>query len=231
MFIIHGENTTQSRQALFELIQRAKSTEREVVRLDAKTLDLPKLEQQLGSTSLFGTEQFVVIEELHSLPKSQRQSALLKYLAESAAQNPDLVLWEKRQLTPTMLKPFATAKVQHFPVNKVVFQWLDSLSGTQETNAQQRTLKLFHQAATSDGAGMCFAMLCRQVRLLLEVTEGKSSSLPAFILNKARSQARSFTLERLLKLHTLLLQIDIGQKTSTNQLNFDRELELFLLRM
>src|SRR5258708_25872709 len=224
---LHGENTVQSRNRLFQLIAEANAKQQRVVRLEAKQLDLPNLEIAISGESLFGEEKIVVIEELHSLPTSKRKDELIKYLGSTHLNS--LILWEKRDLTPTMLKKFPTAKQEQFKVTNVLFKWLDSLSGNSRNNIQ--SLPLLHQALEKDGDFMCLTMLIRQIRLLISAKEDRVEGLPPFMVGKLKKQATSFSLEQLLKIHHQLLQIDIEEKTSATNMTLSQKLKLFLVTL
>ena len=226
--ILHGENIVASRQRLVEMIEAAKSSRTLIVHLDAKQLTLPEIENALQSQSLFDEKKMVVIEELHSLPKSKKKDELITFVGGQAA---DVILWEKRALTVPMIKKFPGARVQEFKLTNVLFQWLDALSGKKSEAHMQRTLQLFQKAVVSDGDFMCFTMLIRQIRLLLQIKSGASLTLAPFMLTKLRSQSQTFSLEQLLTIHHRLLEIDIAQKTSTSRLGLVRDLELLLLTM
>jgi hypothetical protein len=51
------------------------------------------------------------------------------------------------------------------------------------------------------------------------------------MMSKLNSQARTFSLEKLLELHQQLYQIDQKQKQSTGLLSLASELDLFLFNM
>ena len=155
IIILHGEHLTRSRTQLIELINKFRHEGRDVTRLTASELNLPVIEKVLGETSLFGTPSLVVIEELHSLVKSNRKTELIDALsaATQASAPPDLILWEKRSLTKPMLKKFPSAQVQEFKVSNSVFAWLDSLSGQPSTKSAQ--LKAFHQALAAEDIFDC----------------------------------------------------------------------------
>jgi DNA polymerase III delta subunit len=232
--IIHGENTVQSRNALFALIQSAQEKNQNLVRLDAKRLTIVDLENALGSNSLFAEQKTIIIEELHSLPKSKKQEELIAKVAAADRQEDNattIILWEKRELTATMLKKFPTAKVQAFKLTSALFKWLDSLSGNRQPQTQKYMLGLLQQAIESDGDMMCFVMLIRQIRYLIQAKEGSLTSGAPFMIAKLNKQTQSFTPEQLLKIHHQLLEMDLRQKTSTSDLGLGRELELLMVEM
>jgi DNA polymerase III delta subunit len=234
MLILHGENTVQSRNRLFQLSSHAKEKNVQILHLDAKTLDIPTLEDALGSTSLFGEEKVIIIEELHSLPKSKRKDELIQFLsdfAQTESLSPEVILWEKRDVTATMLKKFSGAKNEQFKVTNTLFRWLDSLIGIKSQANVKQMLSLLRDTINQDGAEMCFAMFPRQIRMLIQAKENNFGAMAPFMIGKLKKQASTFTLDQLLKIHHTLLIIDIGHKTSSSQLNLTQELELLMVEM
>lgn len=223
--LLHGENVVASREKLVELITQAKNKNKTIERLEAKNLTPGLLETKLVKQDLFGTEQMIVLEGLHSLPRSKQKSLLVDLISQSQV---DVMLWEKRSLTKNMLSKFPQAQIYEFKLSSALFKWLESLRGDGQKTADQ--VKKLHQALESEDAYLCLIMLARQVRMLLQVSEGEFSG-PPWMKNKLRAQADSFSLEQLLQLHTQLLEIDLKHKTSTNTLELDQELDLLLLKL
>ncbi len=225
MVIIHGENISKSRHKLTEFIADFKSKNNDITILSAKNLSPAQLEETLGGDSLFGTSRAVIIEELHSLPESARKKQLIAQLSQS--QN-DLILWEKRLLTATMLKKFPEAEVITFKASSIMFQWLDMLGASKD---KKRLLIDLQKIIKDESSHFCYTMLVRQIRLLISVTDdGKITGAP-FIIAKLRKQAQYFKLGQLLDLHTKLLEIDYRQKRSLSRLSLEQELDLFVLSL
>jgi hypothetical protein len=221
MTILHGDHLVQSRKELTSLIDEAKLRGQNIIRLEAKQLTEAVLEEALFGSDLFGTSQLIVVEGLHSLPVSKRKKSLIALLA--SAQDTSIILWEKRSLTKTMLKPFPQAKVSEFQTSKTLFQWLDSLGTAQSTTNK---LSLLHEAIEADGDHFCYLMLARQIRLMIQVKDGGTPAGAPFMVSKIRKQASAFSIEKLLQLHGQLLEIDIAQKTSSQRLSMSQELDL-----
>jgi len=230
MVIIHGEHLVQSRQYLVKMLQAARSVGREVIQLEAARLLPAELEQVLGSSSLFATPKTIVIEELHSLPTSAKKTELIQQLAQASQSENEaqqLILWEKRALTPTMLKPYPGAQVILSKVNNAVFSWLESLDPHPQTKAAQ--LKLLKTAVKSEDAFMCLAMLIRQVRMLIQLKGGVKVGGSPFMVSKLSSQANRFSLDQLLATHRKLLQLDLSLKTSSSGLTAEHQLDLLVI--
>ncbi len=232
MIILHGDNTAQSRNKLAQIIDAKKSENYHITRLEAKKITPAIIEETIGSTSLFDDKKLIIIEELHSLPRSKNKTNLIDQLSASqqlTANSQELVIWEKRSLTKTMLKKFPEAKVFEFKTSNHLFKWLDLING--KKNSQTEMLKTFKQAIKSDGEFMCFTMLIRQIRLLITAKDGGEIKGPPFVVKKIQNQSRSFSLDQLLKIHDQLLNIDTKQKTSTTSQSLEQNIDLLLLTM
>lgn len=226
MTIIHGENTILSRNKLVDLLNQKKQKAKHIHRLDAKELTEAELETILGESDLFGTQKIVVIEGLHSLPKSTKQKNLLKMCAQS--QTHEIILWEKRELTATMLKGFPNAEIFGFKASKTLFTWLDSLG---KKDDESKKIKLLQEAITSDGEYFCFIMLIRQLRMLIQAKTGEKIGGAPFMIAKLQKQAQQFSIEQLLRLYKQLLTFDYAQKTSKNILSMNQWLDLLTLKL
>ena len=222
--LFHGDNTTQSRQAFVSALGEAQR-KGEVLRLEAKALSLRILEEALGTQALFFGNKTVIIEELFSLPKSKAKDEYIKQIAQVA--HVDVLLWESKQLSPAQLKNFVQAKVLGFKLNPVVFAWLDSLFPGNLAYA----VKLLQAAVERESAEMCFAMLARQIRLLLSVKDGVIPKLAPFSVAKLQKQARAFPWEQLLHAHAALVDIDRQQKTSATHLSLHAQLDLLMAEL
>lgn len=224
--ILHGEHEPKSRQRLVELLTVAKNKQSSVERVEAKQLTLPMLEALTAQGDLFGSNRLVVIEGLHSLPKSKKQTEFIQYITGAGT---DIILWEKRTLTKTMLAQFPQARVEEFKLSKSLFGWLDSLNGSSADRTRQ--LRLLHQVLAQEDAFFCLVMLARQIRLLIQTKDGETLKGPPFMIAKLNKQAASFNLAQLLKLHAKITEIDLKQKTSSSQLELTQELDLLLATM
>ena len=216
-----------------QLMDEARQKNQRVVRIDAKSLDLPNLEKALYSEDLFGESKLIVIDDLHSLPKSKRKDELIEMLATTVNRDPklNLILWEKKTVTPTQLKKFATASAEIFKLTSYLFQWLDMLVGKRTPAQTQQLITILQKAIENDGEMMCFTMLIRQVRFLLQLSAGESVQLAPFMLSKLQKQAKTFSEAQLRKVHHHLLLMDVAQKTSQSWVGLAAELELLMMTM
>ncbi len=224
MIIIHGENTSQSRKKLQEVIDQSKNDQLTVIRLEAKKLTPASLSENLGGSDLFGSDQIFIIEELHSLPTSAKKKELIDLAAGSTSK---IVLYEKKSLTATMLKKFASAQVFEFKVTNVMWELLDNLGNSDK----KQLLNQLHLASEQNDPFLVFTMLVRQIRMLIQVKSGGQVAGAPFMVAKLKKQATKFTIDQLLALHSQLFKLEIGQKTSTMKLDLASELDLLLFAM
>ena len=227
MYIFHGDNHIASRQALLEYIDSSRERFTQTTTYLATDLTPAQLESALGEVSLFNEQVLTVVEELHSLPKSAHQTALLNMLMKSQTIE-SVVLWEKKLLTPNQLATFNQAKQKTFKSSKSLFQWLDAFSTA--TSIQAR-VKLFNEAITQDGTEYCFLMLVRQIRLLLTIKGGGTIAGPPFVQAKIQKQSKMFSLQQLLNLHEKLTCIDVESKTSGIQMSLKNRLDLLQIEL
>lgn len=222
--IVHGDNSVASRQKLQELLGKFSHYERQF--LNAEQLSPAELESALANSSLFNDRDFVLIENLFSLPKSKKKDQLINLLIDAEK---DIICWEKKLLSVTALKKFPKAQVYAFKLSSKLWNFLDQLSPQVTNKAKQ--LKLLQEVLKQDGAELCFAMLLRQLRLLIKVKEGDDTDLAPFIRSKVQQQAKKFSLEKLIKMHEELFQIEKKMKTSKNLLGLGPQLDLFIVSM
>ena len=221
--ILHGEHHVNSRNALQQMIQQAMIRDLLSDRLEAKNLQPADLEIILGSQDLFGQKKMLIIEHLHSLPKSNRKKDLITLLSKSTEAEIEIVLWEKKNLTATQLKQFPSAKNQLFKLSSALFAWLDLFG-----SPGNRQFEKFEEAVARDGKEFCFLMLARQIRYLIAAKSGAPLPGAPFIQQKLRKQASLFAEKELFEIHQKLTFLDFHNKIG-KPLNLVHELEKLML--
>ncbi len=222
MIIIHGENLFSSRKALQAHIDAFRDRGFDIEREDAKKLTLGSLDELLGTQNLFGSQRVIIIEGLHSLQTSKQKNALITAISKY---EDDIILWEKRALTKPMLKKFGNAKVESFAISKKMFAWLETL-GSGDQNKKHTILM---DALEQEDEYLCFVMLARQIRLLIQVKETGTAPGAPFMVQKLVFQAKKFSLEQLLRIHQRLRDIDRAMKTSRLAGTLSQQLDLLTI--
>ena len=222
MKIIHGENIVQSRRHLNQLTDPFKG---EIIRLDANQMEMSGFKQALESSSIFGLEKMVVVENLFTGRKKKIKDEAIDYLRKEKPKN--LIVWEPKQVDGRKLISFKNAQINKYELTKYLFKFLESL----KPGNQKESLRLLDLVLENDPPEIVFYMLIRQSRLLLiakDLGAGGLSKMAPWQKNRLTAQAKLFTIERLLTLHRQLLKIDYEQKTGQAIFPLKQTLELLI---
>jgi DNA polymerase III delta subunit len=232
LILLHGENTTASRNHLVELISQAKLEKSEVLNFNGKKATHTEIRQALDTPSLFGNQRLLVIEQLHSRPKSKEQSAIFTLLTQDHPQT-TTILWESKPLTPSQAKKFTQAKVELFKLEVFVWKFLDSLAPGNAPN----TLKLFQNSLSTHPSELLFALIVKRFRLLLAAQDGGAQALKNLGTSAPwqqkiiTHQSRKFSTQQLISSYQQLLNIDYTTKTGQSPLSLQQSLEQFLIHL
>lgn len=122
IYIFHGDDQYASRSAFNQQIDKQQG--KDIFRLDTKTTNLDLVNNFLNSPSLFVSQKVLAITNLFSTPKAILDKVVK--LIKDDSQN-DVYIWQDKTLTPTQTKIFPQAKINHFPINKVLFSCLNQI--------------------------------------------------------------------------------------------------------
>lgn len=241
--LIHGDDTSASRNYYFDV----KQIPGEKVTLDGVSVSPTDLQQVISGEDLFGTKKHVFIENLISKRKSSKDiESLVGLILASGA---DVTLWESKELTPKQVGLLKGANVKVFKIPATIFALLDAL----KPNNGKQLIELFHKTLADKEAEFVLVMLQRQVRILLalssvipakagtqnkELDPGSQSGMTISELSrmqpwqkgKLEKQAKLFTIEQLVQLHTSLFDLELGMKTGGLTQSLENEIDLFLLQ-
>ena len=215
--ILHGENTTASREKLNLILSQVVKKDAEVVRLDEPKRD--ELVLASRSQSLFSEKRCVIVENYISWNKDAAEVITKDLDTEGAF----FVFWEKRALTPATIKKLAkTANIQEFKLPSQLFPILDNVYPK-----NKKLVSLYIESKNNLEAELVFAMLTRTIRLLLWAKLSPDTwNIPSWQAGKLKAQARKFSEPELRVLHTKLLEIDRASKTSKLPEDLSSSLEL-----
>jgi len=229
IYFFHGDSQALSRNKLNELVMRAKNDSQEIIRLDGTKIDLTQIVQNLESSSLFGTQKLVIIENLFSRAISREKELMIKYFKKENVVI-DIIFWEKKGISGVVTRWLPKNwQIKVFKTPAIIFKLLDNL----KPNNQTESLCLLHQCLVQEEAGMIFYMLAKRVReLILGLTIGKKGLTGApWQIGKLIHQAQSFTLDQLINIYGELLKIDYQIKTGISDLPLTYRLDLLIVNL
>lgn len=226
IFLLHGGNLVASRQKLNDLIDNAKKSQKEIIRLEGKVVSLAELKQSLESQSLFGQEKLVVLEGIFSYQKSKEKEDIIKYLKTEKI-SCEFVLWEAKAIDGRSLRNFPKDwQFLLFKTPVVIFKFLDSI----RPKNQRQMLALIQRSIRVDSEQMVFYMLASRVRqLILASYLGKKGLKGApWQIGKLVHQAKNFSQDQLIKIYQKMLKIDTDIKTGKSIMPLDWHLDLLI---
>lgn len=224
--VFSGDNQAASREAYLNTIQQMQEQKGLADKVDllGDKVTLPELQQAIDTMSFFSSGRLVCIENLLSRRDSKEKKEILSYLTNYTGDT-QIILWEKQALTPSVKKKISTLNHQEFKFSQKLFTFLDSI----KPGNYSQSISLLNQTLLTESPELVFAMLIRQIRLLIQVADKGDVRLAPWQRSRLEMQARALGLKTLLKFHDQLLQIDIDQKSSNKLLSLEQNLDRLIL--
>ncbi len=222
--LLHGDNIEASRTELNHLKLQAKG--KEIRELEGKGIDSTFLTQALESSSLFGGDILVVIE--HLFVGLGKKITLVKDLAQKMSVAPvDVILWEDKEIGKTAIDNLGKgATVRLFKTPVIIFKFLDSI----RPNNASFTIPLLKQLMETEPPELVFSMMIRRNRQLIQLSDHVTpEGLQGWQTKGLTNQARLFTMDRLLVMHTSLLDIEYSLKIGSSPFTLSQLIEQFLV--
>ncbi len=223
--LLHGDNVEASRNELNLLKSQAKN--KEVRQLDGKHLDMTALTMALESSSLFGGETLVIIENLFGSlgKKTSHVKEFALYIASS--QGVDVILWEEKEVGKTAIDNLGkNSTVRLFKTPVVIFKFLDAI----KPNNVKVLLSLYQQVEAVDAPELIFTMIVKRLRQLMMLADGVTpDGLQGWQAKGLTNQARLFTIEKLLSMEKQLLDMEYSLKTGSSPFSLRQNIEQFLI--
>lgn len=228
--IYHGDDTAESRNAYFTAKQKTTNA----TTLNGATVTLEDLQQALSGEDLFGDKKPIFIEDLLSKRKGKDLDGLISLFQSSIVNDQSSIfLWESKTLTPKQAGLFKGATIREFKIPSTIFAFLDLL----RPGNGKMLVEQFHKTLEDKEAEFVLFMLTRQIRMLLALSaeshDGQTISevarLAPWQRGKLDKQAKSFTKERLIDLHSKLYELEFGMKTGGLVLPMKESIDMLLL--
>src|SRR3989344_2434499 len=210
--LFHGENIVVSRKEMQLL--KEKNRQKELVLLDGKKMSITEFIQATESTSLFGSQRLVIVENAFSRRFNAKSKELPSFLLQVKRIPPEteVLFWEEKELGKTVLSGLPrSTDIALFKPDRYVFTFTEAIK---PKNTAQ-LLVLFDKACQKDAVEMVFAMLVRQFHYLIMIKDlgDRIAELSPWQAKKFATQAQYFSYPQLVALYEHLLEIDVKIKT------------------
>lgn len=226
MKILHGDDVSASREALYRLLTEAKLADKEVIELNGKSATLTDVMQALETQSLFGSDRLVLIEHLLSGQQNARKKDIITYIQKNDSD--ELLIWEGQAVR--LGKGWPKGVGQEFTLPQELFVWLDGL----RPGAGTQSLKLYQSLAQTQSSEMLMVLLSKRLRQLWLCKSGKLDVLESverqrdWQIRKLQKQANGFGEQQLSGWLDALVEYDAARKSGDAVRPLDMQMELWM---
>lgn len=225
LYIYHGDGVAESRRLLQAQIAKEKELGNEVRFLEGDKIAPRDLESALGTSSLFSKETFV-IENLLGRLRSKDKDACIDLISKFSGDK-NILLWDKKEVTPPNLKKLTSAKVNNSKSPTALFELLESI----EPGNAHHVLSLLNEVVAGSEDIIVFTMIARQIGYLIMMKSGTSPKFAPWQMGKLRAQAAKWDGKQLETFIAELLKIDLSIKTGATKLSYKDHLDILLLSL
>lgn len=222
--ILHGDDIATSRK-YYKTLQK-----KDDPFFDGDRITLEDIKNAVQSTTLFDDSKTISIENFFSKRKPSKEMETIIEYVKISGKDHDVLFWESKPLSKKTLSAFSNATIKAYTFPQSLFAFLEAL----QPENTKTLLNLYHQALTHTEAEMILAMLTRQVRLLLVISEDSANPieemkrLAPWQKSKLLFQSRQFSLQKLQNLHSQLYTLDVQSKTGGLSLPLSQSIDIFL---
>ncbi len=226
--LLHGDNIESSRNELTAMMVSCK--DKEIRRLDGKQLDVTKLIQAMESNSLFSSNVLVVIENLFSpLGRKTKQIKEFTKIIDDNTQTAECICWEPKELSKEVLSCFTskiTSKV--FAIPKTIFLFLDNL----KANNAKMLISMLDELLNSTAPELVWNMMISRMRQLIQIQSGvMPAKLQTWQISRLTNQARSFTMDKLLKSYTNMFDMEYALKSGLSPFTMSEMIKQWIIEL
>jgi len=225
--ILHGDNIVSSRQELIRLKNNASN--KEIRDIKGKDLTETDLRQAVESLSLFGSLMLITIENLFSpLGKKEKIIHLYADILNQKDTDADIVLWESKELGKTVLDCFSKSHVQLFKIPNTVFTLLDSIA----SGNTSYMISAYEKTEAIESSELILYMIQNRVRQLIQVKDGITpQKVSGWQFARLTNQVRSFTMDKLLSMHTKLIELEFSFKSGSSPYTLSQFIKQFIVEI
>lgn len=222
IYIFHGDATAKSRLLYQEAISKERTLGHEMQNIEGDKLSPSDLESYLTTSNLFAVSS-LAIEGLLSRLRSKDKEACIDLLASYSGEK-NIILWDKKEITPANLKKFAKAKISNSKADTVLFEFVENIY----PGNTDHVLSLFHELLKLTNELIVFTMLVRQIGYLIIIKSATNPKFAPWQLGKLRSQAAKWENKQLEDFLLALQKIDLSIKKGASKLSYIEHLDIML---
>lgn len=229
IILFHGDDIESSRMAFQDYI--TKNAKGDVRHLDGKHIGETELIQSLESHALFASEQCTVIESLFSPLGARKTKKAEQYAAHfsSIGDEQTVILWEPKELGKELLGLLPKKTVSTvFSYPKVIFTFLDAIKPGNGVPC----IQYLAQVIQTEPVERVWSMVVSRIRQLMQCRDGvMPDKTSPWQQTRLTNQARLFTMDKLVQLHTALRKSEYALKNGTTPFQLRDLLEHILIRL
>ena len=141
IYIFHGDDQLKSRSAINSFLDQKTGTD--ILRLDAKEINLDQINGFINSQSLFSIPKIIVFFNFFSIPKAVLDKVIKIIKSNNSF---DIAIWQDKTLTAAQLKTFSSPKIELFPLDKKLFKCINNLA----PKNIPKFISLYHQVLNEE---------------------------------------------------------------------------------
>ena len=221
--IIHGEDTLQSHNFLFSLLQRAEKQGLPIIKINPQNATPEKITTFLEN-DLFDQKNLLLFHSPQKFPLSIKKQ-LFSQLSSLKPKH-EIIFFSEKTLNKTFLKNFPQANIRHFKPKAIIFYFLDAFG----EKKKEKALKFLAQINQRE-EGIMFYFLAQRLEDIFLIKTNQISYLHTkapWQKEKLIKQAQNFSRQEIENLLTNLTELDYQQKTGKLPYSFTFALELLI---
>ncbi len=221
--IVHGDDTVSSRKYFID------QKDKDSLTFDAESLITEELNQAIQGPTLFGLSKKIFIDNLFSRKASKNYESIVESINNKKS-DIDIYIWSDKALSAKPLSLFPKADAKLFKIPQNIWSFLDNIKPDNVSN-----VSMFHKALSSTEPEIIFAMIVRQFRLMIGLSDNSNKNideikrLAPWQKGKLTRQSSLFGIDNLKKAYKKLYKIDKSTKTGTSNLNLVQNIDILLL--
>lgn len=224
IYIIHGTDTSSSRQKLSNILNDFPSKKY----LDGKKTTVNEVSEILSSVELFSKKIAIIIEYVPFLKKDIIR-LIVNHLNNKTADDISVIFWNNETLKSTFIKEFKNPLVFKFDLPKYYFTFLDELAPL-NSKTVLRNFTFLKQEMNDE---LIFYSLIKRIRLLLALRSQAHFfddvvKLAPWQKTKLSKQASRWEKNELIDFYKKLFYLEKNMKTSNLALALGRHIDILL---